>query len=283
MKFYLIDFENVGLKGLKGAEQLTDTDVVHLFSTKNAAKIPTAELAKFKEHLPMFHEVPAGKSQSLDMHLVSFLGWLMRDKGLDQEYIIISNDTDYDNIIKFWREEKGLKLSRQDSLVKVKEKKKAAEKKEPVDDKTALNAEVQKVAGKAGFNQKECSKIAKIVAQHYKDEDILTFVHNELRTEFGEEKYLKIYNTLKPIISKKKKAAATAKQKNTGCETTTINCSIQKTLSKAKYDTTVISKVASLVSKHHKDGKQVIYRSIIKEYGAETGLKIYNEIKPLLK
>ena len=99
MRYYLIDFENVGVKGLKGAELLTDKEVVHLFSTKNAAKIPTAVLAKFGSHFPHFHEVPA-KSQSLDMHLVSFLGWVMHEKGLDQEYIIISNDKDYDNIIQ---------------------------------------------------------------------------------------------------------------------------------------------------------------------------------------
>ncbi len=289
MKYYLIDFENVGVKGLKGAELLTDEDVVHLFSTKNAAKIPTAVLAKFKNHLPVFHEVPA-KSQSLDMHLVSFLGYLMCDKGLDQEYIIISNDTDFDNIIKFWREEKGIKLNRQNILVTEEKKKKPEKKEEKLDDKSALNAEIQKAVSKAGYNQKEASRVAKIVAQHFKDEDILTYVHNELRNAFGEEEYLKIYNIVKPLISKKKKAIReSTKTKSTGSDTTTINCSIQKALSKAKYDTKVISTVASLVSKNYKDGnqtiscKQVIYRSIIKEYGAEKGLKIYNEIKTLIK
>ncbi|MCR4585461.1 MAG: hypothetical protein K5686_07005 [Lachnospiraceae bacterium] len=282
MRYYLIDFENVGTKGFKGAEQLTDNDTVHLFSTKNAAKISTAELAKFGDHLPRFHEVPA-KSQSLDMHLVSFLGYLMRDKGLDQEYIIISNDKDYDNIIKFWREEKGLKLSRQDSLI-TSDKKKTDVKEEKIDEKTALNAAVQKAVSKAGYGQKECSRVARIVARHYKDDDILTYIHNELRTEFGEEKYLEIYNVIKPLVAKKKKSAKTAeKQKNTANETSNINSTIQKVLSKAKYDNADISKVASLVSKNHKEGKQIIYRSIIKEYGAEKGLKIYNEIKALIK
>ncbi len=283
MRFYLIDFENVGVKGLKGAEFLTSNDVVHLFSTKNAAKIPTAELAKFKDHLPAFHEVPA-KSQSLDMHLVSFMGYLMCEKGIDQEYIIISNDTDYDNIIKFWREEKGLKLYRQNVLITEEKKKKTTTKEAVKDEKTALNDAVQKVVSKAGHGQKESARVAKIVAMHFKDEDILTVVHNELRNEFGEEKYLKIYNLVKPLISKTKKSIAKKNEENKKTnDTTTINCNIQKALSKAKYDTTIISKVASLVSKHHTEGKQIIYRSIIKEYGAEEGLKIYNVIKPLIK
>lgn len=284
MKFYLIDFENVGIKGLKGAELLTSDDVIHLFSTRNAAKIPTAELAKFKDHLPTFHEVPA-KSQSLDMHLVSFMGYLMCEKGLDQEYIIISNDTDFDNIIKFWREEKGIKLYRQNRLITEENKKKKPKAvKESKDDKTALNDAVQKAVSKAGYDQKESARVAKIVAQHFKDEDILTVVHNELRTVFGEEKYLEMYNLVKPLISKTKKNIAQKKENiQKSSDTTTINCNIQKALSKAKYETGIISNVASLVSKHHKDGKQIIYRSIIKEYGAETGLKIYNEIKSLIK
>ena len=39
------------------------------------------------------------------MHLVSYLGYLLGIHGKDCNYVIISKDKDYDNIVKFWQEE----------------------------------------------------------------------------------------------------------------------------------------------------------------------------------
>ncbi|MBQ9720135.1 MAG: hypothetical protein IJV64_05500, partial [Oscillospiraceae bacterium] len=90
--YYLIDFENVGLKGLEGAQNLTKNDWVHLFSTRNAPKINTATLANFNATNLLVHEVPA-KSQSVDMHLVSYLGYLLGSHETAPQIVILSNDT----------------------------------------------------------------------------------------------------------------------------------------------------------------------------------------------
>ena len=65
---------------------------------------------------------------------------------------------------------------------------------------------------------------------------------------------------------------------------TAVNNAVLKTLSTAKYDNEIVSFCASQVTKlfTEKSGKQLIYRSIIKQYGQEKGLDIYRHIKKLL-
>lgn len=114
---YLIDFENVHEEGLSGSETLGGNDYVHLFSTRNAPKISIQKLTSFNAVNLYSHAIPAGK-QSLDMHLVSYLGYLIgMDGGKDSHYIIVSKDTDYDNVIAFWKGEGVGYISRQDTIV----------------------------------------------------------------------------------------------------------------------------------------------------------------------
>lgn len=105
--FYLIDFENVHNEGMENISTLVQTDHVHIFYTENASKI-SMDNVLIKGIDIEGHKVPSRK-QSLDMHLVSYLGYLL---GIQQEkkcsYVIISKDKDYDNIIKFWQD-KGFK------------------------------------------------------------------------------------------------------------------------------------------------------------------------------
>jgi len=112
---YLIDFENVGVKGLEGAEKLSKNDYVHIFSTKNAPKITTATLATLNKTNLTVHEVPA-KKQSVDMHLVSYLGYLIGTDGNSSKYFIISKDTDYVNIIKYWEKEINITVNYKENL-----------------------------------------------------------------------------------------------------------------------------------------------------------------------
>ena len=101
MTIYLIDFENVSIGGLKGADTLGQNDLVFLFSSRNAARLTTATLSTFNSTTLKFVEVPV-KKQSLDMHLVSYLGYLIGTTDAEH-FIIISNDHDYDNIMAFWK------------------------------------------------------------------------------------------------------------------------------------------------------------------------------------
>lgn len=111
--FYLIDFENVHNDGIANIESMTKEEHVHIFSTQNATNIRQDIFwlnGDIKSHL-----VPVRK-QSLDMHLVSYLGYLLGVYGKECSYVIISKDKDYDNIVKFWKEEGYPNISRKEKL-----------------------------------------------------------------------------------------------------------------------------------------------------------------------
>ena len=111
--YYLIDYENVGINGLSGCEKLTSTDHIIIFFTKNARKIDMGEIANHGTVELKMIEIPAGK-QSADIHIGSYLGYLAGN--LKYSVVIISNDTDFDNVIKFWRKELSITVSRQSKI-----------------------------------------------------------------------------------------------------------------------------------------------------------------------
>ena len=50
--FYLIDFENVGVNGLRGIETVAGTDSIHLFSTNKGTKLGVKTLSRLKDEPP---------------------------------------------------------------------------------------------------------------------------------------------------------------------------------------------------------------------------------------
>lgn len=286
--YYLIDFENVHEDGLSGSGNLGKHDHVFLFSTKNTPKISFEKLPGFNNTKLVFYEVPAGK-ESLDRHLVSYLGYLIGKNTSDCKYIIVSKDAGYDNIISFWkRQENKSNIIRQDKIVvpqqKVTQKSTVAtkpadtpaKKKTTIDaqKKIQLNTEIQQALSNAEYCQSAISKTASIVAKHYRENKFVSNVHNDLRDAFTD--YIDIYRLIKPIMTKY--SSASVKNINT---TTQINSQIQKILSHANYSNDIINHTASIVSRHYNkaNSKQTIYREIIAKYGQDRGRKIYNHIK----
>lgn len=107
--YYLIDYENVGNEGFKGCEKLRETDIIHLFYTDNSRKIDLDIINDHGESKLVTHKVPTG-NQSADMHLGSYLGYLIGKEctGQDEEckIVVISKDTGFDHIIEFWKTKK---------------------------------------------------------------------------------------------------------------------------------------------------------------------------------
>ena len=117
--YYLIDYENVGSEGFKGCEKLRETDIIHLFYTDNSRKIDLDIINDHGEAKLVTHKVPTG-NQSADMHLGSYLGYLIGKEctGQDEEckIVVISKDTGFDHIIEFWKTEKDVKVSRNEKI-----------------------------------------------------------------------------------------------------------------------------------------------------------------------
>ncbi len=128
--YYLIDYENVNSEGLTGCEKLKDTDHIVIFFTKNAMKIDMSKIADHGDADLKMIEVSAGK-QSTDIHIGSYLGYLaakyeMEKAGEDKKdgkdpawnVVIISADTDFDKVIRFWSEKTGIGASRAQKIIK---------------------------------------------------------------------------------------------------------------------------------------------------------------------
>lgn len=200
--YYLIDFENVNEDGLSGANTLGSNDYVHLFYTENCKKISLDVLNMNKLSSFAYHKVPT-KKQSLDMHLVSYLGYLI---GIHREkkckYIIISKDTDYDNIITFWKESENASITRQAQISMPQTKTKTTTSKSTINTsnvKCDLNHAIQKAISKAGYDQMTINNVASIVVSYYGNAKTLNSIHNELRTKY--ENYTDLYKIVKPIVN----------------------------------------------------------------------------------
>lgn len=287
--YYLVDYENVGSDGLSGCDKLNEIDHIHLFYTEKNNKINLDIVHNHGEAEFTPHKVSAG-NQSLDKHLVSFLGYIMGiNQGKDCNYIIVSKDKGYDNVINFWKEEAETKLSRIEKISQPEAKQKTAVKqptttkagatnitvKVSKSDKIKLNHEVQQALSQAHYKQKVVGSVAKIVASYFGKENFLSDVHDALKEKYTN--YLEVYNTIKDVIGKYGPAVNMA----TSQDRTALNCEIQQILSKADMESETINYVASVVVKNMgvKNSKQQIYRTIIAKYGQKKGLDIYNRIK----
>lgn len=289
--YYLVDFENVN-ENTFSYSKLGKHDHIHFFYTKNASKISFESLSSInlKETELCFHAIPAGK-QSLDMHLISYLGYLIAiNRNRKFKLIVISKDSDYDNVISFWKNNGSYNITRQISIESLPQnnstQKSVAQKlqlkpappilsKHNKHNRTQLNSSVQKALSSAGLPSPVINGVASIVVKHCEENNFANNVHTELRTIYPN--YSDIYTTIKPIISKYPSKNGNKNIKSTAQP----NNEIRQILSRASLNNDIISYVTSLCSQNinTKNKKQTIYTAIVAKYGQKQGLKIYNHIK----
>lgn len=288
---YLIDYENDGKNGLKGCENLSNTDYIHLFYTDNYKNTTLDIFTNHGKAELDIKKVPVG-DQSLDKHLIAYLGFLVgKNANKKTEYVIISSDKGYDKVGAFLREEggKSISVSRRCTIAvpkdaQKKEEKQNVEKKVSVSkvdsvNKSKLNQQVQQALSTSEIQYRPCmmNEVAKVVTSLYGNEKFMNDVHNALRSMYPEN-YLDVYGDIKPIIRK----YVTDKDKNVDVNNKTLcHNEIQQILSKANVGKDVIAYVPGLVIKHYdeKNALQTIYREIIQKFGQKKGLDIYNMIK----
>ena len=97
---YLVDYENVHEIGLSGMDRLAAEDCVYIFHTSASDRISLSRLENVEAWIKVI-SVPPG-NQSLDMHLGSFLGYLIGKSNDDDIFAIVSHDSDYVGIARFW-------------------------------------------------------------------------------------------------------------------------------------------------------------------------------------
>lgn len=207
--YYLIDFENVNMEGLDGSDKLEKNDRIYVFGTSKTkirfeSDIPNHGKAKWVQF-----EVPIG-NQSVDMHIVSYVGFLIGQYADSKcKIVIVSKDKDYDNIIKFWMGySKGIRISRTKSIKNALQKSTTKQvQKQPIkgankyirDEITAMGNNVRMILVGYGYPTKKASYVASRVNKYLGNQDGKMMIQNALKEEYGSEG-IDMYNVIKPFI-----------------------------------------------------------------------------------
>ena len=107
MTYYFLDFENANQLGKEVNPDVKRGDEIHVFYSEQNKRISLEFLNEMVQRgVPvLLHKVSAGRKNSLDFQLTTYLGYKIGQQGKkNARYVIISADTDYDKVISFWQE-----------------------------------------------------------------------------------------------------------------------------------------------------------------------------------
>ena len=107
MTYYFLDFENANQLGKEVKAEVKRGDEIHVFYSEQNKRISLEFLNEMVQRgVPvLLHKVSAGRKNSLDFQLTTYLGYQIGQQGKKSaRYVIISADTDYDKVIAFWQE-----------------------------------------------------------------------------------------------------------------------------------------------------------------------------------
>lgn len=315
---FFVDFENVHNAGLSNLKGLSKDDFFFIFYTANTENITLDNINLLNKSCCRYEfiKVPGG-SQSLDMHLISFVGYAIGILGNKYNFVVISKDKDYDNIISFWKEKYGITIKRQatinvssakiitsvknttsdNQLLIVKESPTKTspqnddaqnsfdsqlEPNQTADENPSSNIEedIEKLLLSSGYSQSMIESVKKVISDGIKEEMALSSIHCNLKNLT--EDFHKVYELIKPLVKKHIKSVV-SEVKNTSKEPG-LNKKVQKVLKEKNYSAEIVNSVASIVCKNQKEKnvKLVVYRNIVAKYGQDKGLELYHYIKPLL-
>lgn len=186
MAIYLIDFENVHSDGLKGIEQLAQTDICYVFYSEHAGVLTFNIHKKIIESKAKIYYVEAqvGMKNALDFQLVSYLGYMIRENQ-EASYCVISNDRAFALVADFWKK-KGVDVASAVSLaaaVRLKENEKTA---------SQLASLIP--------DKEEREFVAKCIEELSTKQGI----NNRIAKKYGTTRAGEIYKLIKPLIADKK-------------------------------------------------------------------------------
>lgn len=153
MATYLIDYENTGVKGLLGIEQLKEDDLIIIFYGPKTGAVPFDEHVKICQAASQVKYIKTTKTAKnyLDFQLTTYLGYLVGQTDV-KEYYVISKDSGYDSVIDFWKKW-GIRIVRKENIAGQKMTAKTAAGKTAGKQKTTAKAAKQAPGTTGGKNR----------------------------------------------------------------------------------------------------------------------------------
>lgn len=110
MNYYLVDYENVKVDGLRGIAGLSEQDEVCIFYSKNADTLTFDLARKLQETRATvtYQKVEVGTKNALDFQLSSYLGYLIckREKQRDGHFYVVTKDNGFNALLSYWQQRK---------------------------------------------------------------------------------------------------------------------------------------------------------------------------------
>ena len=272
-KKYFIDSENVGDNWISLLDTVAEEDEILVFYTAKSPHMNYKNLITLKQSPKdvIFVECCEG-SNALDFQLCTELGYQVHDIN-DEEFIIVTNDTGYDAVVKYWKD-RGIPIKRITGKACI-QKQQSSEKQDesdPIDIETVLPEPVE--IPDAGIPD-EAKEILYILGR-----DQLQPLHESLQQIYGKQGST-YYNAFKSnaaynnFIANHKKKSLAEKQKS--------YCQI--VFAHAKSKTAMPSDFPRFVTETWKEKKNLnSFRSSLQnKYGKETSEKYYALIKAHIK
>ena len=305
---FLIDYENVHEAGLQGMESCPSGCAIHLFYSQNANRLNLDLLRGLKASFTV-HKVHPGR-QSLDMQLVSYLGYLIGREGTDCRYVIVSKDRDFANTPLFWQTEAGVEVVRQSTMDGLEPpaatstaRRTTRSRRTPAgrsaEEMAAAEMAQAPDADAPAEEQANLPETAPPTPEESPEPDTAEVPDTpaaeaepaaEPAAETAEPpKASKTGRQRKPAGKRARQDAAprqTAKPAPAQPDRKTrLNNRLMQVLSENQVDNATTMKAVAVTISHYADKniKQMTYRSIIKEFGQKRGLELYNLIKPVLE
>lgn len=192
LEYYLIDTENLGREWTELLDACGNA-VYHIFYTDNSAAIPLESVERLLQLNGRLRWIKCCiGANALDFQLVTQLGYLLASTP-DGQYHIVSKDTGYDAVVKFWTEQ-GMMVDR---IGQVNVNTEETVLPQSTELENLCWAAVKHVA-----TEGEARKIAEIIrtVTGLGRTDYKTAVHTELVKVFEQPRGSKIYHACKRII-----------------------------------------------------------------------------------
>lgn len=308
---YLIDFENVHEEGFSSLGRLGDKDAVYCFFTRNVAKISMSALAGIRSGQLHFIEAESGK-QSLDLVLVSYLGYLIGTRPQELYYDIISNDNGFGKVADFWNKRgNGLRVrirktneanSRNETL-----KNQPASKPEAASQSSdqqyseeLSNADVQSSAVSQTRQKSQVRQARRRQGRTSGKQRPQAALSVELPSEQAVQKETEnlvtnASNVTADVPELSVMTIESSAQKSAQNNPAEENATVQKdykpvdpavlsALEAAGINSSATEFLQNQIEKYRADHnmKQLVYRAVVRKYGQKAGTQIYNNAKKLL-
>ena len=199
--YYLIDFENVSSTGLTGCDSLGGNDYIIIFYTSNSKNLNLNVIKNINVSLTA-KEIAAGK-QSVDNHIASYIGYLVGKFDKECTIVVISKDTGYDKLIKFWKDLSGVSIIRKSQ---VKSKSEGKSKSNSAEQKAAnlgnadINEIVQKALCDVHMQNDIITCVNLLVTKHFNDKKAKQKVYTGIVSKYGQTKGREIYNVIRKYL-----------------------------------------------------------------------------------